>query len=82
MGRVYIIDGCNLEYGMITLTVNGKQQSFESEKTIRTLLEELGLANKRLAVEVQGVIVPRSEHADFNLVNGSSIEIIEAIGGG
>ena len=45
-------------------------------------MAELGLAGKRLAVEVNRDIVPRGEHAARALHHGDRIEIIHAIGGG
>ncbi len=67
---------------MIKYTVNEKEHCFDAPITVASLLTSLGLANKRLAVEVAGSIIPKSEHADVMLADGSRIEIIEAIGGG
>jgi len=50
--------------------------------TVAQLVAELGLAGKRLAVEVNRDIVPRGEHATRMLQGGDCIEIIHAIGGG
>lgn len=62
------------------LTLNGKPHTFEGS-TIRELLDGLGL-HGRLAVEVNQEIVPKSEHARFELSDGDVIEIVHAIGGG
>ncbi|MFN3713556.1 MAG: sulfur carrier protein ThiS [Alcanivoracaceae bacterium] len=62
------------------LTVNGKLLEF-SGRTIRDLLDLLDVQG-RLAVEVNAVIVPKSEHMQFELSDGDVIEIVHAIGGG
>ncbi|WP_290907033.1 sulfur carrier protein ThiS [Halomonas sp.] len=46
------------------------------------MVESLGLAGRRIAVEVNEEIVPRSEHAVTRLVEGDRVEVVHAIGGG
>jgi sulfur carrier protein len=46
------------------------------------LLTEEGLAERRVAVEVNGEIVPRSQHGDHQLKDGDVVEIVHALGGG
>ncbi|MFP3616279.1 sulfur carrier protein ThiS, partial [Paraburkholderia sp. SIMBA_050] len=46
------------------------------------LLETLGYAGKRVAVERNGEIVPKSQHAQTALSDGDQIEIVVAVGGG
>jgi len=46
------------------------------------LLEELGLADKKLALEINEEIIPRSSFAEHKINNADKIEIIHAIGGG
>lgn len=62
------------------LTVNGKAHQFEG-RTIRDLLDSLGLYG-RLAVEVNGNIIPKSDHGTVELDEGDVVEIVHAIGGG
>ncbi len=50
--------------------------------TIAGLIESLGLAGRRIAVEVNEEIVPRSEHAATRLAEGDRVEVVHAIGGG
>ena len=64
------------------LTVNGEQQSFEDGITITELLREMELGGKRIAVERNGEIIPRSEHAETRLEDGDRLEIVHAVGGG
>jgi len=62
--------------------INGQSQSIESGITIFALLQQSGLAGKRLAVEVNETIVPKSRHSETVVAEGDKIEIIHAIGGG
>jgi sulfur carrier protein len=49
---------------------------------VADLLAELGTAGKRVAVERNGEIVPRSQHAGTRLAAGDRIEVVIAVGGG
>jgi len=50
--------------------------------TVSGLIEALGYAGKRVAIERNGEIVPRSRHGDVMLDNGDELEIVVAVGGG
>lgn len=63
------------------LTVNGDTLSFDGT-TIADLVEHLALTGRRLAVEVNREIVPKSEHGNHCLSDGDVVEIVHAIGGG
>ena len=67
---------------MITLRVNGEPRQFPPETTIAALLAGMGLTGKRLAVERNGEIVPKSRHGDTPLAEGDQLEIVVAVGGG
>jgi sulfur carrier protein len=67
---------------MIAITVNGEPRSFQAPLTITQLLDELELSGKRLAVEMNGEIVPKSKHADTPIQDGAALEIVVAVGGG
>lgn len=67
---------------MLTITVNGQTQTLEPGRTVADLIASLGLAGKRIAVEVNGAIVPRSLHASTTLGSGDRIEMVVAVGGG
>ncbi len=67
---------------MIELTINGEPRSFPAPLTLTLLVESLDLAGKRIAIEKNGEIVPRSQHADTSLVSGDRLEIVVAVGGG
>ncbi len=64
------------------LLINGKTTDVPAELTARQLIERLELAGARIALEVNGEIVPRSLHTEHRLQEGDKIEIVHAIGGG
>lgn len=64
------------------LQLNGQTAEFPAGLTARALLERLELAGKRVALEVNGEIVPRSGHATHELKDGDKVEVVHAIGGG
>ena len=67
---------------MIEVSVNGAAQRLAPDTDVVALLEHLQLAGKRVAVERNGEIVPRSRFAQTTLVNGDRLEIVVAVGGG
>ena len=64
------------------VTINGEPRAFAASLKIDELLAELQLGGKRVAVEVNGSIIPRSRHALTALRDGDQILIVQAIGGG
>jgi len=64
------------------VTINGESQTLSDGLTILGLLEQSELAGKRVAVELNENIIPKSRHGDTPLSDGDQIEIIHAIGGG
>ena len=67
---------------MIALTVNGQSRQFDEPLRVDALIQALELAGKRIAVERNGAIVPRSRFAQEWLADGDRIEIVVAVGGG
>ena len=67
---------------MITITVNGDSRNLSEGTNVQQLLDILAIAAGRLAVEVNGEIVPRSTFNDHVLQADDSVEIVQAIGGG
>ncbi len=67
---------------MIELVINGEPRRFPAPLTLSQLVESLDLAGKRIAIEKNGEIVPRSLHADSRLASGDRLEIVVAVGGG
>ncbi len=66
----------------VEIILNGEARQVAEGCTVAQLVEELGLAGRRLAVEVNLEIVPRGEHASHRLKEGDRVEIVHAIGGG
>lgn len=62
--------------------MNGQARECADGQTVSGLLENLGLGEKRVAVERNGELVPKSLHARQQLGEGDQIEIVHAIGGG
>jgi sulfur carrier protein len=67
---------------MIRVTVNGKAHPLEQPLEISALLARLELSGKKIAVERNGEIVPKSAHAHTLLADGDQLEIVVAVGGG
>ncbi len=64
------------------IRVNGEKHSLAQPTTVADLVVALGHAGKRVAVERNGEIVPRSRHQHTELVPDDQIEIVVAVGGG
>ncbi|HUG59809.1 MAG TPA: sulfur carrier protein ThiS [Candidimonas sp.] len=66
----------------MNITLNGKAQQLEQVNTVSDLIAFLGYQGKRIAVEANGDIVPKSQHGTTALADGDQIEIVVAVGGG
>lgn len=66
----------------IRITLNGSPRDFASALTFSQLVDELDLAGRRIAVERNGQIVPRSRFPEAHLADGDRIEVVIAVGGG
>lgn len=64
------------------IQLNGEAHRAEKEATVAELIETLGLGERRIAVEVNELIVPKSAHPATHLAEGDRVEIVHAIGGG
>ena len=64
------------------IEINGESKTVSEQITAQQLLQELGIADKRLALEINQEIVPRSTLSKHVLQPGDKVEIIHAIGGG
>ena len=64
------------------IQLNGEPRHIPSDASIAALLDGEGLRQRRVAVEVNGEIVPRGRHADHLLHDGDRVEIVHALGGG
>ena len=64
------------------LIINGEARAFAAPITLAQLVETLSLVGKRIAIEKNGAIVPRSQYAETQLANNDRLEIVVAVGGG
>lgn len=64
------------------ILLNGKATVVPDGMTISALLSQVGLGERRVAVEVNREVVPRSRHPQHVLQGGDRVEIVHAIGGG
>lgn len=67
---------------MIEIIINGETRRIPNAATVAALTDQLGLTGKRIAVERNGEIVPKSQHAATPLASGDKLEIVVAVGGG
>lgn len=66
----------------IEIEVNGERVLASAQSSIALLIESRGLTGKRVAIEVNGEVVPRGRHAERLLRPGDRVEIVFAVGGG
>lgn len=66
----------------MNITLNGKPKQLAEHSTVLSLLQLIELADKRVAVEINGDIIPRSQHPSHLIVEGDQVEIVVAVGGG
>lgn len=64
------------------IKLNGEPRQVRDGLSVAGLIDELGYAGKRIAVERNGEIVPKSQHAATALAAGDQLEIVVAVGGG
>ena len=67
---------------MITIILNGENTQIDSDINIEQLLDSMNLSEKRLAIEINQQIIPRSEFTSHCLSEQDKVEIVQAIGGG
>jgi len=66
----------------ISVTLNGTPREFPAPLTFSQLVDELSLGGRRIAVERNGEIVPRSRFPEARVADGDRIEVVVAVGGG
>jgi len=67
---------------MIKIFLNGSEYEYPSDTTLTSLLNQAGYGHRKVAVEINREIVPRSQHETRLIQPGDRIEIVHAIGGG
>ena len=68
--------------GQIAISVNGETRNVPQGATVALLLTTIGLDTRKVAVERNEEIVPRSTYASVALHEGDKLEIVHFIGGG
>jgi sulfur carrier protein len=66
----------------VKIILNGQEKPLVAPITVAALLQEMGLTERRVAVEVNREIVPRSRHGEVQLKDNDRVEVVFAIGGG
>jgi sulfur carrier protein len=66
----------------IDVVINGQSRSVNTGTTVAQLISELGLGDRRVAVERNRTVVPRAEHATTVLSEGDRLEVVTFVGGG
>jgi len=64
------------------IIINGQSRQIRDRSSVQVMLEEMKLQDRRIAVEVNREIIPRTLHAQVLLAEGDQVEIIQAVGGG
>ena len=67
---------------MISVLINGTPREFEQAISVAALIQDMQLSGKRVALERNGEIVPRSRFHEARLADGDCIEVVMAVGGG
>lgn len=67
---------------MPTIVLNGESREVRADATVSTLIADLGLDSRQVAVERNREVVPRARHGDTVLAEGDQIEVVTFVGGG
>ncbi|AWM79488.1 thiamine biosynthesis protein ThiS [Gammaproteobacteria bacterium ESL0073] len=66
----------------MNIYINEKPHVLTAPTTLTELIEQLGLTGKRIAIELNQEIAPRSQYSQITLQENDQLEIVHAIGGG
>lgn len=67
---------------LITLVVNGKEETLQGPMTVRQYLAAKGITQRFIAVAHNGRVLRKDEYDDVLLANGDRVEIVRPVGGG
>ncbi len=67
---------------MISVTINGKPYELDGPTSVVDYLEDRGLANRSLAVAINGDVLPRDQFGEATINDGDRVEIVRPVGGG
>lgn len=66
----------------IAVVINGQARTVNEGTTVESLISDLGLGDRKVAVERNRTVVPRAQHATTVLVDGDRLEVVTFVGGG
>jgi sulfur carrier protein len=66
----------------IEVVINGQPRTVNAGTTVAALIGELGLGDRKVAVERNREVVPRAQHATTTLADGDRLEVVTFVGGG
>jgi thiamine biosynthesis protein ThiS len=69
-------------FKVITININGATRQLPDFANVAMLIEDMGLTGKRIALELNGEIVPRSSFSTQKLADKDRLEVVVAVGGG
>ena len=67
---------------MAKIQLNGKKISIHTNFSVRDLIKKYKLQEKKIAIELNGMILPKENYTKKKLKNNDKIEIVQFIGGG
>ena len=67
---------------MANIQLNGKKISINSKFTVKDLVKKYRLKEKKIAIEVNGIILPKQNYSKKKLKNNDKVEVVQFIGGG
>ena len=67
---------------MAKIQLNGKKVTIKAKTTIYELLKKFKLNNKKVAIEYNGIIIPKTNYKKKHLKNNDKLEVVHFIGGG
>jgi sulfur carrier protein len=67
---------------MIQITLNDQMVEIKPEETIFSIIEKFSFSEEKIAIELDGEIIPKSEFSLTRLKSGSIVEVVEFVGGG
>jgi sulfur carrier protein len=66
----------------VTITLNGETRDLDMSVDLAQLVDDLSLPSKRIAVELNGLVILRSDWAETRVGDGDKIEVVHFVGGG
>ena len=67
---------------MAKIQLNGKKISIRSNLSVKDLIKKYNLKEKKIAIEVNGIILPKQNYSKKKLKNNDKVEVVQFIGGG